>query len=578
MTLRNNLMLVSKLTLCTIFSIHALLISGQESEISSSLKTAREITEEILIVTDRDDYIAGEMLWFSSWLIRSRSSQTGSGSTIARIEIINSGKEQVARSTFRLDGFRGYGQMKLSDTLGSGVYKIRAYTNLMRNLMPEMWFEKTITVYNAYKNRPSSFPGNPWEVASRPDSLPGISDLQVFTDDSFSTREEVNVEIQIHKVGSEPKLSVAIVPYGSLRPFNYTNQSHRKADTISGDLLYQAENDCYFISGKLVTKAGKPSPAGINVFFSVPGRVPVLKYARTDEKGRFSFRVGLDEKINEFIIQPDTGNIYQIILESSFSSDTLKFLQSSQTSPSQFPAYITEMSVNAQIATVYSRSFLGKKIDRVGPYRKQSRFYGKPAKEVFVKDFIQLSNMEEIFFEIIPGVSLIRTGGGYNMQLKNSMGRVLFDTPPLMMIDGVIIRDASIIARLDHTEVERIDVVQDQYMVGDCIFNGIVNVVTKNADFRNIPLSPGALRMQNNIFDEIYEFASPEHTLGPDMDHEPDYRNTLYWNPDLKPDADGKLRFRFRTSDVTGIYLICVQGLSSAGEPLSGYKLIQITK
>lgn len=571
-------MMVSKLILCSIFFINTLLATGQGYEVSSDRLTGKEITEEIFIVTDRDDYIAGEMLWFSSWLIRSRFSQSGSGSTIARIEIINSGKEQVARSTFRLDGCRGYGQMKLSDTLGSGVYKIRAYINLMRNLMPEMWFEKTITVYNAYKNKPSSFPGDVWKVASRPDSLSGISDLQVIADDKFSIREEVNVEIQIPEVGSEPKLSVAVVPYGSVRPFNNTNQSNQKADNaMSGHLRYKAEHDCYFISGNLLTKTGKPSPAGINVFFSVPGRVPVLKYSRTDEKGRFSFRIGLDEKIDEFIIQPDTGNIYQIILASPFSDDTLKYLQSSQISPSQVPAHIAEMSVNAQIATVYSRSFLGKKIDKVGPYRKQLRFYGKPAKEVFVKDFIQLSNMEEIFFEIIPGVSLIRTGGGYNMQLKNSMGKVLFDTPPLMMIDGVIIRDASIIARLDHTEVERIDVVQDQYMVGDCIFNGIVNVVTKTADFMNIPLSPGALRMQNKIFDEIYEFASPEHALGSEMDHEPDYRNTLYWNPDLEPDADGKLRFRFRTSDVTGIYLICVQGLSSAGEPLSRYKLIQIT-
>jgi hypothetical protein len=187
--------------------------------------------------------------------------------------------------------------------------------------------------------------------------------------------------------------------------------------------------------------------------------------------------------------------------------------------------------------------------------------------------------VEEIFFELIPGVSLFRTSRRYEMQLKNSMGKILYDSPPMMMIDGVIIRDPSIIIRLDPAEIERIDVVQDQYMVGNCIFDGIVNVITKTADFRNIPLPAGALRLQNNIFDSVYQFASPEHSReSRRADHEPDYRNTLYWNPQLQKDPEGKFKFQFWTSDATGSYLICVKGFTSAGEPVSGYKLIQVTK
>lgn len=558
---------------------HEFIAAGQlrEHEVSMDSIKAIGATEQLLVTTDRDDYIAGEVLWFSSWLIPCQNPLPAQHSAIARIEILNHAGVQVARATFRLDNCRGHGQMKLSDTLSSGIYKVRAYTNLMRNFRPAHWFEKNITIYNAYKNKSAFYSKDGQKYGSQPDSLTAFTGLNVIAGNKFSTREEVKVEILVPDVYGKAELCVTVVPSGSVRPHHIPDRSDMGAGAgNSRSLLYKPEYDCYYISGNLLTKTGQPSPAGETVFFSVPGKIPVLKYARTDEKGRFSFKMGLNERIDEFVLQSDTGDAYHIILESGFTGGDEPGSAAVDFSPATIPSHIGDMSVNARIAMVYSRSFVGKEIGTTGPYRKQLSFYGKHAKEVFVKDFVQLSNMEEIFFEIIPGVSLFRTGKRYEMQLKNSMGKVLYDTPPLMMIDGVIIRDASIIARLDHTEVERIDAVQDQYMVGDNVFSGIVNVVTKMADFRNIPLPPGAIRMQNNIFDSVHEFALPEHIMERGMDHEPDYRNTLYWNPDLQPDAEGKYRFRFLTSDATGSYVIMVQGFTSAGESVSGYKTIQV--
>jgi hypothetical protein len=566
-----------------ILSIYLLLIhlAWQEQKPDLSTVQERSITERIFLTTDRDDYIAGEVLWFSSWLRDIQNSQPSLHSAIARIEILNSANVQIARSTVRLDKCRGFGQIKLSDTLSSGMYTVRAYTNLMRNYMAEGWFEKNIAVYNGYKNKTSFFSTDAQKIGNPPDSLFGFSGLRVITKDHFSTRQKVNVEVQVQGIVGEPKLSVAVVPTGSVNPLHFHGsiKQARINSGESGHLQYKPEYDSYYVTGKLLTKAGKPSSPGEIVFFSVPGSVPVLKYARTDETGRFSFKIGLDEKIDEFILQTDKENAYQIVLESSFADDFSSVLPSAPNSPAPVPSHIRDMSVNAQIAIVYSKSVIGNEVDTARTYRKTLRFYGKPTKEVFLKDFIQLRNVEEIFFEIIPGVSLIKTGGRYEMQMKNSMGKVLYDSPPMMMIDGVIVRDPSIIIRLDPAEIERIDVVQDQYMVGDCIFDGIVNVITKTADFRNIPLPAGALRMQNNIFDRVYEFAAPRYSGDSGMaDHEPDYRNTLYWNPDMKQDQEGKLGFHFWTSDATGYYYICVQGFTSAGEPFSGYKLIQVTR
>ena len=57
------------------------------------------------------------------------------------------------------------------------------------------------------------------------------------------------------------------------------------------------------------------------------------------------------------------------------------------------------------------------------------------------------------------------------------------------MVDGIIISDPSIIVEMNPENVERIDVVSTEYMVGGYHFYGIVNVVTKEGNFNYFPSS-----------------------------------------------------------------------------------------
>ena len=51
------------------------------------------------------------------------------------------------------------------------------------------------------------------------------------------------------------------------------------------------------------------------------------------------------------------------------------------------------------------------------------------------------------------------------------------------------------------------------------------------------------------------------------MDDIPDYRSTLYWNPLLITDENGKATIRFFNSDNAHKIEIAVEGLSSSGVP-----------
>jgi len=56
----------------------------------------------------------------------------------------------------------------------------------------------------------------------------------------------------------------------------------------------------------------------------------------------------------------------------------------------------------------------------------------------------------------------------------------------------------------------------------------------------------------------------------------PDYRNTLYWNPIVKTDNNGKSRIRFWSSDNKSDYLLTIQGLDSNGKPFSFSKILKV--
>ncbi len=45
----------------------------------------------------------------------------------------------------------------------------------------------------------------------------------------------------------------------------------------------------------------------------------------------------------------------------------------------------------------------------------------------------------------------------------------------------------------------------------------------------------------------------------------PDHRTTLYWNPKVKTDANGKASVKFYATDISKRYLVILEGVSDDG-------------
>jgi hypothetical protein len=104
--------------------------------------------EKIYLHQDRTYYASGETIWFKAYLTAGPYHEPSSLSRTIYVELINTKNEVIQEHTlFTPDGFAS-GQLQLPDSLPSGQYLLRAYTNWMRNSGEEYFFHRPITIWN----------------------------------------------------------------------------------------------------------------------------------------------------------------------------------------------------------------------------------------------------------------------------------------------------------------------------------------------------------------------------------------------------------------------------------------------
>jgi hypothetical protein len=110
--------------------------------------------EKTYLHTDRDIYIQGDDIWFKACVVNAQTNGPINYSHTLYVDLIGPNAKVVARRLIRLDGGLGNGDFKLADTVALGTYRIRAYTNWMRNFGDQFIFEKTINILSNGSSKP----------------------------------------------------------------------------------------------------------------------------------------------------------------------------------------------------------------------------------------------------------------------------------------------------------------------------------------------------------------------------------------------------------------------------------------
>jgi hypothetical protein len=107
-----------------------------------------DFTEKVYLHTDRDFYGPGDIVWFKSYVVDGLTHTPLDSSGNLHIDFISPLNKIIYSRMIRLNGGLGNGDFTLNDSLPSGKYRLRAYTNYMRNFGDQLFFNKEITIIN----------------------------------------------------------------------------------------------------------------------------------------------------------------------------------------------------------------------------------------------------------------------------------------------------------------------------------------------------------------------------------------------------------------------------------------------
>jgi hypothetical protein len=125
-------------------------VNSQQPTVNGTEKKAETkfplFFEKVYIHTDRTFYAGGDDIWFKAYLVNAISNIPMETSSNLYVDLISSDLQIQEQKLIRLNSGFGFGDFKLPDSVPGGTYKIRAYTNWMRNFGNIFLFEKEIKI------------------------------------------------------------------------------------------------------------------------------------------------------------------------------------------------------------------------------------------------------------------------------------------------------------------------------------------------------------------------------------------------------------------------------------------------
>jgi len=128
------------------FSSYGPLDKLAERIMASTEKYMEEYTQEkVFLHFDKPYYTKGDDIWYKAYLTAGAFHQPSPLSKTLYVELLNADSGVVEQQVLRVEDGLANGDFSLPDSLPSGQYQVRAYTNWMRNFAPEFVFTQNFT-------------------------------------------------------------------------------------------------------------------------------------------------------------------------------------------------------------------------------------------------------------------------------------------------------------------------------------------------------------------------------------------------------------------------------------------------
>ena len=529
--------------------------------ISESPKVLQKYCQErVKLQTQKAYYYPSERVWMKAIMNYENQLFRDSLSRILYVDLISPQKKIIASQQWEIYKSEANGDILLPDSLQSGIYYLRAYTNWMRNFGDSTIFYKTLPVLN---------------INQRVD----LTNLNEIYTEKFSIK--INKENVF--VGDSMDIMLQGLPYHS---YSISILNEKSASSVDTNLIL-------FPQKKLT-----------NIQFPIEKSFSIKGIAKDDKnKGSLSrimvFNVG-NNKLSE--IETDKNGTF--IIENIWGVDTLKYLIKAtdfkgkktrkieileNTKPEiNIPIlpkveiinntkseYVENEIKSSESATMLNTVIVKSKKDNYDLTEK-SKLY-KADYVVKATDFqnkVADENLITFLRGRVPGLNIetaLNNGRKtYKIRVRGRSGMDQFSSAseyePLVLLDGIP-STIEILETMNATQIDRIEVItRVEAMFGARGANGVIAIYS----------TKGKKPIQNVSYLD-YQQINIQGVNQPNIFMQnAENQSTLYWNPFVFTDDSGKAIVKIRIGNIVQNRIIQVVGIDKNGKLSVVQKLFTI--
>ena len=560
------------------------------------------VVEKTYISTDREIYVSGDKIWCSAFCVDAANGlRPSSLSAIAYVEIVSEDGTLESGKIALSDG-RGAGTIEIPATAPTGNYRIVAYTAYTKNtpgFNPQEHISKTISIFNTstkerVKNGVKILSDSEYDALRTPASTPASTPAGTHTTGTHTTGTHSS---STYNAGTQPAAgALSITCHRSAEGYLevvLTNNSATPADlslslsnrdgiippdnTSIGAFMGAAasaaqaaaelpEYEGEIIRGRIAgaTTDEIEGLKGRSAFISVPTEKSDLYSSVVDNDGMIKFVTNNIYGTKEMVCEIEDNDLARCHIEliSPFVSPKLKGIPALQMAPS-----IKEDLQRRGLSVQLCRSFSADTLASLMPIRENPLIPSYDAIEYKLDDYKRFPVMRELFIEFINEIKVRRVDGKEQLKVKTHLEeRVsLFDkNNSLIMVDGIPVFDHSQVIEYDPLLVESVVVYPYKYYTGWRSFCGMANFVTYKKNLPGIKFNDGVRVVQFKGCSYPMAFTCQE--IGEDF---PDYRELLYWHPQIKLPAGESSSIKVKIPANVKEIRICAEGMMENGTPFS---------
>ncbi|NAY90822.1 hypothetical protein GTQ34_02730 [Muricauda sp. JGD-17] len=576
---------MKKIKIAIAFGVSLVLGLNAQNSASGSFKNMPQ--EAVYLQHNESLVFSGENLLYKFYCLDKATKSLSQISKIGYVSLINKEGDIIFSHKLNLQSGKGSGDFFVPTSIPTGSYKLLGYSEWMKNIPQEHFFQSDVYIVNPYQPVPAVYLEEPKDSL---DTIVPAAPKKPIASNVPAQKESVHLKLSLDNDVVGKREMVTVVVNGKNEPASAGNYSIsvRKVDSLPSPSQMSSEAfvDKYLnrvltakrngtielpelrgdmISGTITSKETGLPVENQRISLSLPGDDFLFNVATSNGQGRFQFIIAreydnttaalqiLSEEWDSFDVElDDENNEYD-----SFSFSDFKLSKEMQ-------QRILEKSIQNQIENAYREV----KLDSVVPASHSLPFYRKFTAMYDFDDYTRFNSIPETIVEVVDQVGVRRLDDGTRIfEVRPEEGFADRGLLPMVFVDGLFIRRHEDIMDYSAKKIKTISFSREKVLLGSQMFQGVISFKTIEGNFYSDFYTPHIVNV--DLFKPESEKVYYNQDYSENQNQRvPDFRHQLFWEPNLDL-SSGSKEVIFYTSDVPGTYELVLEGFTSTGNPVS---------